>query len=359
MKTSAFSDDNLPALRVTGDDDCSGDAGSFGHLSTTIGGCGDDDSCSDRRSPAAAAAVNACVSRTSTAAASDNTQQEDRCNGLLLNDFDSVNKWAWFGQIARFCQSGYWDCLANCQMLTINCHLAACQILFMISLVQTWQFAGFEVGTLPDLSNGFIGSNLAPCQVQSWHIARLEQGFYCFQVGTFPDSSNPKKLESNFFSQHRCPFCPFVCDQQTQLVAHTETHFMNGIRRHLPSTSAPLIIQPQGQPQLHRPQLRRPAKFAAFFVLENSTMLECWPNTKPNVLRASIGTMHPNLTTMWAGPFTLDGGVRSSSTKIATAGVGCGGSVANQDSTVGTLSPAISIAVCAAAVKRTHLQMGS
>uniref|UniRef100_A0A915KL30 Uncharacterized protein n=1 Tax=Romanomermis culicivorax TaxID=13658 RepID=A0A915KL30_ROMCU len=63
-----------------------------------------------------------------------------------------------------------------------------------------------------------------------------------------------------------------------------------------------------------------------------------------NVLRASIGTMHPNLTTMWTGPATLDGGVRSSSTKIATAGLG-GGGVVNQDNTVGTLSPAISVTI--------------
>uniref|UniRef100_A0A915HU25 Uncharacterized protein n=1 Tax=Romanomermis culicivorax TaxID=13658 RepID=A0A915HU25_ROMCU len=78
-----------------------------------------------------------------------------------------------------------------------------------------------------------------------------------------------------------------------------------------------------------------------------------------NAVRAGVGTMQANLMTMRAMPVTLVGGVRSSSTKIATAGVGCGGSVANQDSTVGTLSPAISIAVRAAAVKRTHLQMGS
>uniref|UniRef100_A0A915ING7 Uncharacterized protein n=1 Tax=Romanomermis culicivorax TaxID=13658 RepID=A0A915ING7_ROMCU len=60
--------------------------------------------------------------------------------------------------------------------------------------------------------------------------------------------------------------------------------------------------------------------------------------------------MHPNLMTMWAGPVTLDGGVCSSSTKIATAGLG-GGGVANQDSTAGTLILAISVTVCASAME--------
>uniref|UniRef100_A0A915IFS8 C2H2-type domain-containing protein n=1 Tax=Romanomermis culicivorax TaxID=13658 RepID=A0A915IFS8_ROMCU len=139
---SAFSDDNPPALRVTG---------SFGHSPNNTGGC-DDDSCTERRSPAA---VNGCVSRsTAAAAATDN--------------------------------------------------VLACPL----------------------------------CPYKTRGRETMRQHFYYHLPAQTQQEDRRNGLLSNDFDSHRCPFCPFVCDQQTQLVAHAATHFMNGVRRHLPSASS-------------------------------------------------------------------------------------------------------------------------